>query len=369
MIAQRAIPSFGWRAIFWVGTALPLLFVILAAWLLPESPRFLAQDPAHSKRLAAILNRLVREPRFVGSERFYVAEPAAPARHWLGIILSGEYRQTTLLLWVAFAFNTLGLYSYANWLPTVLTAAGLTQTAALEQHEYFNFGGVFGAVGGAILIGRYGSRLVGTGLALLVNRKFFGRGVVRTLLITPFLVMPVATDLLFKTTIYDPIFGFLDYILKPLGVGQVNWLGTHALQSIIVVLVWEWAPFMMLIVLAGLQGEDLEALEAARVDGASTFKTFAYITFPNIKRYIELGVLLGSIYIVQTFGEVFTLTAGGPGTATTNLPYYLYEQVFNNFTVGVGAAAGIMVLILTEIVATFALRLLSGLLKASTAAA
>jgi AAHS family 4-hydroxybenzoate transporter-like MFS transporter len=167
MIAQRAIPSFGWRAIFWVGTALPLLFVILAAWLLPESPRFLAQDPVHSKRLAAILNRLVREPRFVGSERFYVAEPAAPARHWLGIILSGEYRQTTLLLWVAFAFNTLGLYSYANWLPTVLTAAGLTQTAALEQHEYFNFGGVFGAVGGAILIGRYGSRLVGTGLALL----------------------------------------------------------------------------------------------------------------------------------------------------------------------------------------------------------
>ena len=165
--------------------------------------------------------------------------------------------------------------------------------------------------------------------------------------------MPVATDLMFKTTIYDPVFGFLDYVLKPFGVGQVNWLGTHAVGSIVVVLVWEWAPFMMLIVLAGLQGEDLEALEAAQVDGASTIKTFVYITLPNIKRYMELGVLLGSIYIVQTFGEVFTMTAGGPGTATTNLPYYLYEQVFNNFTVGVGAAAGIIVLILTEIVATF----------------
>jgi sorbitol/mannitol transport system permease protein len=211
--------------------------------------------------------------------------------------------------------------------------------------------------------------LVGTGMALLVNRKFFGRGVVRTLLITPFLIMPVATDLLFKTTIYDPVFGFLDYVLKPFGVGQVNWLGTHAVGSIVVVLVWEWAPFMMLIVLAGLQGEDLEALEAAQVDGASTIKTFVYITFPNIKRYMELGVLLGSIYIVQTFGEVFTMTAGGPGTATTNLPYYLYEQVFNNFTVGVGAAAGIIVLILTEIVATFALRLLSGLLRASVTVA
>jgi AAHS family 4-hydroxybenzoate transporter-like MFS transporter len=175
MIAQRAIPWFGWRAIFWIGTALPLLFVILAAWLLPESPRFLAQDPVHSNRLAAILNRLVRAPRFVGSEHFYVAEPAAPARHWLRIILSREYRQTTLLLWAAFAFNTLGLYSYANWLPTVLTAAGFTQTAALGQHQYFNFGSFFGAVGGAILIGRYGSRLVGTGLALL--------GVAATLLI------------------------------------------------------------------------------------------------------------------------------------------------------------------------------------------
>jgi sorbitol/mannitol transport system permease protein len=205
--------------------------------------------------------------------------------------------------------------------------------------------------------------LLGTALALLVNRKFFGRGVVRTLLITPFLIMPVATDLLFKTTLYDPVFGFLDYVLKPFGVGHVNWLGTHAVGSIVVTLVWEWAPFMMLIVLAGLQGEDLEALEAARVDGADAVKTFVFITLPNIRRYIELGVLLGSIYIVQTFGEVFTMTAGGPGTATTNLPYYLYEQVFDNFTVGVGAAAGIIVLILTEIVATFALRLLSGLLK------
>jgi sorbitol/mannitol transport system permease protein len=209
------------------------------------------------------------------------------------------------------------------------------------------------------------SVLLGTALAVLVNREFFGRGIVRTLLITPFLIMPVATDLLFKTTIFDPTFGFLDYVLKPLGVGQVNWVGTHAVASIVVVLVWQWAPFMMLIVLAGLQGEDLEALEAARVDGANTYKSFIYITLPNIRRYIELGVLLGSIYIVQTFGEIFVITSGGPGDATTNLPYFLYEQVFDNFTVGIGAAAGIIVVILTEIVATFTLRLLSGLLRAS----
>jgi AAHS family 4-hydroxybenzoate transporter-like MFS transporter len=167
MIAQHAIPSFGWRSIFLVGTALPLLFVLLAAWLLPESPKFLAQTPGASRRLAVMLNRLLGQPRFAGNERFYMAEPAPPAQHWLGIILGREYRLTTVLLWIAFALNTLGLYSYANWLPTVLTSAGFTQTAALQQHQYFNFGSFFGAVGGAILIGRYGSRLVGTGLALL----------------------------------------------------------------------------------------------------------------------------------------------------------------------------------------------------------
>ncbi len=167
MVAQRVIPSFGWRAIFWIGSALPLLFALLAAWLLQESPKYLAQDPAQSGRLAGILNRLVREHRYSGSDRFFVAEPPAPSRHWLAIIVGRTYRHTTLLLWAAFAFNTLGLYTYANWLPTVLTAAGFTQTAALEAHKYLNFGGFFGSVGGAILIGRFGSRAVGTALALL----------------------------------------------------------------------------------------------------------------------------------------------------------------------------------------------------------
>ena len=165
--AQRVIPQFGWVAIFWIGAALPLLLCLAGAWLLPESPRYLAQYPAKSAHLARILNRLVGESRFAGTERFHVAEPVAQARNWLRIILSREYRRTTLLLWAAFAINTTGLYSYVNWLPTVLTSAGFTQMAALNDLKYFNFGGFFGAIGGAMLIGRYGSRGVGTGLALL----------------------------------------------------------------------------------------------------------------------------------------------------------------------------------------------------------
>lgn len=211
------------------------------------------------------------------------------------------------------------------------------------------------------------SMLLGTSLAILINRKFVGRGIVRTMLITPFLVMPIATALLFRTTIYDPIFGLLDYVLSPFGVHHVNWIGTHAVVSVVLVLVWEWTPFMMLIVLAGLQSESLEAIEAARVDGANAVQSFIWITFPHLRRYIELGLLLGSIYIVQAFGEIFILTGGGGGngTATTNLPYYIYEQAFNAFNVSEAAAAGVIVVIATEIIATLTLRLLSGLFAAS----
>lgn len=167
MLAQRLIPAHGWRSVFWLGAALPLLFSAGALWLLPESPKYLAQAAVNSRPLAQLLNRVLREPRFDGSEQFHIVEPAAQARHWLRIILGGEYLRTTLLLWLAFTFNTLALYSYANWLPTVLTSAGFTQAGALEDLKLFNFGGFFGAVGGALLIGRLGSRPVGTGLAML----------------------------------------------------------------------------------------------------------------------------------------------------------------------------------------------------------
>ena len=204
-------------------------------------------------------------------------------------------------------------------------------------------------------------------IAVLINRSFFGRGIVRTAFITPFLVMPVATALLFKTTIFDSIFGILNWVLSPFGVHHENWIGVHSLLTVVTVLVWEWTPFMMLIVLAGLQSESQEALEAARVDGANAFQAFTRITFPHLRRYIELGMLLGSIYLLQAFGEIFILTSGGGGNgnATTNLPYYIYELAFQQFNVSEAAAAGVIVVIGTEIIASLTLRLLSGLFSAS----
>jgi sorbitol/mannitol transport system permease protein len=199
--------------------------------------------------------------------------------------------------------------------------------------------------------------ILGIALAVLLDRRFFGRGVVRTLIITPFLVMPAAAALVWATPMLDPNFGLLNYLLAPFGVHHVAWLSTHALGSVIVVMIWQWTPFMTLIVLAGLQSQPAETLEAAKVDGAGAFATFRELTLPHLRPYIELGILLGSIYLVNVFDAVRLMTNGGPGTSTTNLPFFLYQEVNNAFDVGGAAAAGVVTVFLTIIVATFALRM------------
>ena len=205
--------------------------------------------------------------------------------------------------------------------------------------------------------------ILGVAIAVLLDRKFFGRGVVRTMVITPFLVMPAAAALIWAGPMLDPNFGLLNYLLEPFGVHHVAWLSTHALGSVIVVMIWQWTPFMTLIVLAGLQGQPQDTLEAAKVDGAGALATFRELTFPYLRPYIELGILLGSIYLVNVFDAVRLMTNGGPGTSTTNLPFYLYQQVNFAFDVGGAAAAGVVTVILTIIVATFALRMFASVFQ------
>jgi sorbitol/mannitol transport system permease protein len=196
--------------------------------------------------------------------------------------------------------------------------------------------------------------LLGLGLAVLLDRKFTGRGVVRTLLITPFLILPAAGALLWKTTMFDPTYGLLNFVFG----GNTDWLSEFPLGSVMTQVVWQWTPFMMLLLLAGLQSQPKDVLEAASVDGAGRWRTFVWITLPHLSRYLQLATLLGAIYIVNSFDAIFLMTQGGPGTASTNLPYYIYQRAFQGFDIGQSSAMGVVVVILTLIVATFALRLM-----------
>ena len=216
-----------------------------------------------------------------------------------------------------------------------------------------------------------GSLLIGLGIALLLDRTFFGRGVVRTMMITPFLVVPVAAALIWKHALLNPSYGLFNGILTWIwslfgsnNPPQVAWLTKYPLLSIELALIWQWTPFMMLIILAGLQSRPLDAIEAARMDGAKAIQIFRYITLPHLRRYLELGGLLGSIYIVQNFDHVFTMTSGALGTA--NLPYTIYTVFFQAQDYGLASAMGVITVIGTIIIATFALRVVSSLFDEET---
>jgi sorbitol/mannitol transport system permease protein len=216
------------------------------------------------------------------------------------------------------------------------------------------------------------SLVIGTGLALLLNRKFFGRGIVRTLLITPFLIMPMASSLMWKHLIYNPDYGMFNGFLAWLGqtfgfdAPQPVWVSAAPMAAIVVTLTWTWTPFMMLITLAGLQSQDSDITEAATVDGAGAWKQFRFLTLPHLRQYLELATVLGIIYLLNTYDQVFAITQGGPGSATTNLPYEIYLTAFRKYDYGEAAAAGVIIVIISVIVANFGMRLVSSLVTIET---
>jgi sorbitol/mannitol transport system permease protein len=209
--------------------------------------------------------------------------------------------------------------------------------------------------------------VLGTAFALLLDRKFFGRGVVRTMLITPFLLVPVVIGLVWKNQMFSGLYGVVNWVIEKLGGTPVEFVSEHPTLSIIVTLVWQWTPFMMLIILAGLQSQPSDVVEAAKVDGAAPFAIFRQLTLGHLRPYMELGVLLGAIYLIQVYDQIAVMTGGGPGS--TNVPYYVFQRsIGGGWQFGEASAYSIVVVIASIIIATFALRVLSRLLKGEAAA-
>jgi sorbitol/mannitol transport system permease protein len=209
--------------------------------------------------------------------------------------------------------------------------------------------------------------VLGTAFALLLDRKFFGRGIVRTMLITPFLLVPVVIGLVWKNQMFHSLYGVINWVIEKLGGTPVEFVTEYPTLSIVITLVWQWTPFMMLIMLAGLQSQPPDVLEAAKVDGAAPFGIFRQLTLSHLRPYMELGVLLGAIYLIQVYDQIAVITGGGPGS--TNVPYYVFQRsIGGGWQFGLASAYSIVVVIASIIIATFALRVLSRLLKGEAAA-
>jgi polyol transport system permease protein len=209
--------------------------------------------------------------------------------------------------------------------------------------------------------------VLGTALAVLLDRNFFGRGIVRTLLITPFLITPVVIGLIWKNQMFHGLYGVINWVIEKLGGTPVEFVSQHPTLSIAITLVWQWTPFMMLIMLAGLQSMPTDVTEAAKVDGAAPFGIFRQLTLSHLRPYMELGLLLGSIYLIQLYDQIAVMTGGGPGS--TNVPYYVYQRsIGGGWEFGLASSYSIVVVIASIVIATFALRVLSRLLKGEAAA-
>ncbi|MBI2000737.1 MAG: sugar ABC transporter permease [candidate division NC10 bacterium] len=189
--------------------------------------------------------------------------------------------------------------------------------------------------------------VLGFALALLLNRPFGGRGLFVSLLAVPIMVAPTAGAMSFGLML-TPKYGAVNDLLSIL-VGQrllIDWLGSPGLArfSVAVVQVWRWAPFYMLVLLAGLQAIPDELYEAGRIDGASPVQLFGFITVPLLRWPALVGLLIGFIDLIKIFDTVYIMTTGGPGGSTETLTFYTYYTGVRFFHVGYGAALSFYVL-------------------------
>jgi multiple sugar transport system permease protein len=202
---------------------------------------------------------------------------------------------------------------------------------------------------------------LGLGLALLLDSQIRGRNLWRSLLLLPMILPPVVVGVIWRL-IYNPNFGVLNGALQLGGVdtSRLTWLAdpSVALAAVIVVDVWEWTPFVFLILLAGLQAVPEEPYEAARIDGASAWQTFRHVTLPLLAPAILVALLLRTIDLLRIFDQVFILTQGGPGFATETISLYIYKTAFRFFDFGYAAAMSLLLLVGTLMVSRLYLRFL-----------
>jgi multiple sugar transport system permease protein len=189
--------------------------------------------------------------------------------------------------------------------------------------------------------------VLGVSAALLLDRAFVGRGLVKLLLLLPLVATPVAVGIVFNL-FYDPTIGLANYVLESLGLPGSAWT-SHAdtvLFALVLVDVWQWTPMITLIVLAGLAALSDEPAEAARIDGASEWQIIRLITIPMVMPVIVTAVILRLIDALKTFDIIFAMTGGGPGYASETLNILGYRYSFEYFRMGQAAVVLMMLFLI-----------------------
>jgi multiple sugar transport system permease protein len=189
--------------------------------------------------------------------------------------------------------------------------------------------------------------IIGLGLAILLNRIGIGQKWFQSLVLLPIAMAPTVVGLMFRFMMNDQ-YGVFNYFAEVLGFERTAWLSNlhYALPALIVTDIWQWTPFMMIILLAGLKGIPDEPYEAARIDGATAWQTFRYVTIPQLSRMITIALLLRTIDAFRIYDTIYMMTKGGPINVTSTLSWIVYDKGFKFLDFGYGAAICVVLLIL-----------------------
>ena len=213
-------------------------------------------------------------------------------------------------------------------------------------------------VGGTIVTTVVG----GIGLAVLLDQPFWGRGIVRLLMISPFFIMPTVSSLVWKNLIMHPVFGLFAGIQRFFGAHQpIDWFAKYPLFSVGLIVSWQWLPYAALILLTALQSLDEEQKDAAAMDGAKSFDFFRYIILPHLARPITVVILIETIFLLNIFAEIKVTSVGG---FAGNLTYLVFSQLNDANDVGMAAAGGLVAVVLANIISAFLVRLVGKNLEA-----
>jgi multiple sugar transport system permease protein len=205
---------------------------------------------------------------------------------------------------------------------------------------------------------------LGFGLALLLWRQLPFGGFFRVLFSIPMMLAPVAIGFMFRM-LYDQSYGPFDTVLQGIGLGSVPWLsnGRTAVTAVLLMDIWEWTPFMFLLLLAGLQALPQDALEAAQLDGASGLRTVTSVIFPILAPISVMAAFLRMVDAFTIFGQIFLLTGGGPGSSTTSTTLFAYFQGYRNFNVSYGATIALALLVIVTVTALLYLAVARSLVR------
>ncbi|OOG67927.1 sugar ABC transporter permease [Sinorhizobium sp. A49] len=274
----------------------------------------------------------------------------------------------SVLLLLAWMIVPLAMTIYFSFLRYNLLMPGMEEFAGFSNYKYFLtdpafFQALFNTL--AIVLGVLFITVVGgIALALLLDQPMFGQGIVRILVIAPFLIMPTVAALVWKNMFMNPVNGLFAWLAKLFGLQPFDFLANAPLMSVILIVAWQWLPFATLILLTALQSLDEEQKEAAQMDGASAWSRFIYLVLPHLSRAITVVILIQTIFLLSVFAEILVTTNGGPGTQSTNLTFLVYAQALLQFDVGGASAGGIIAVILANIVAFFLMRMIGKTLEA-----